>query len=308
MTLSLASVTSSGIVLTADSRQTYVNNARMTKIGTDNAVKVFQLSKNVGMVISGRAFFKDSKDVLKDTGWFVDQFRKTIPKNNSWSVRQIAEKLNEYFVKIYVEPEAQRIQDDLNTQIIAQGGTNPKFDRDKLTIKYTFTDKDGKVINNSFIIDAIHCIVAGYDNDEVGKAYLTMVPDGPSIERNTESGGPLWIGQTDIVGRVIKGHGWEINQLGFVSSAKAAGQNIDAELAKLEYIINWGTMTLQDAIDLCILLTRMTESIQRFSDGTVMYPGGITGVGGHINVATITPLGGFKWIDKKELKAEEPKQ
>jgi hypothetical protein len=35
---------------------------------------------------------------------------------------------------------------------------------------------------------------------------------------------------------------------------------------------------LQDAIDFNILITRATESIQRFSDGTVFAPGGITGL------------------------------
>jgi hypothetical protein len=32
-----------------------------------------------------------------------------------------------------------------------------------------------------------------------------------------------------------------------------------------------------------------------------MYPGGITGVGGAINVASITPDGGFQSISKREL-------
>jgi hypothetical protein len=60
-------------------------------------------------------------------------------------------------------------------------------------------------------------------------------------------------------------------------------------------------MTLQDSIDFCVLMTRITESVQRFSDGTTMTPGGITGVGGAINIAKITPDGGFEWIRHKEL-------
>jgi hypothetical protein len=35
-----------------------------------------------------------------------------------------------------------------------------------------------------------------------------------------------------------------------------------------------------------------------------MNPGGITGVGGPIDVATITSGEGFKWISKKEVAVE----
>ena len=73
---------------------------------------------------------------------------------------------------------------------------------------------------------------------------------------------------------------------------------------KLEYVINWATITLQDAIDFCVLMTRTTESIQRFSDGTFLAPGGITGVGGEIDIAVITPEKGFAWLKKKKLKSE----
>lgn len=68
MTLSITSITTSGIALTVDSRQTYFNQARMTRIGTDNAVKLFKLNKEMGVVIAGRAFFSDSKGAPKNTG------------------------------------------------------------------------------------------------------------------------------------------------------------------------------------------------------------------------------------------------
>jgi len=76
------------------------------------------------------------------------------------------------------------------------------------------------------------------------------------------------------------------------------------QLNKLEYIMNWGTITLQDAIDFCVLMTRTTESIQRFSDGTILKPGGIPGVGDEIDVAVITPREGFRWLKEKKLTAE----
>jgi len=51
-------------------------------------------------------------------------------------------------------------------------------------------------------------------------------------------------------------------------------------------------------------MTRTTENIQRFSDGTVLSPSGITGVGGEIDIAVITPEKGFVWLKQKKLKSE----
>jgi len=301
MTLSLACLTSSGIVLSADSRQTYRNNANMTRIGTDSAFKLFQLSSKVGIVIAGRAFFPDGKGVLKNTGWYIEEFkRSSLPANGS--VKEIASALNDYLVSAFLDPEVVRLHEGLTSNILAAGGKDVVFKaREKLSVPYSYTDKDGKAIENQWSIDTISFIVAGYDSDGIGRAYLTIVPEGPAIERTTESGAPLWIGQTDIVARILKGYGWEINALEFVKDARSQGKKVDDELNKMEYLFNWGTMTLQDAVDFCVLMTRMTEGIQRFSDGTVMNPGGIPGVGGHVNVATITSDEGFQWINKRNL-------
>src|SRR5579863_2195769 len=292
MTLSLACLTSSGIVLSADSRQTYQNKANMTRIGTDNAFKLFQLSDNVGVVIAGRAFFPDAKGVFKNTGWYIEEFKRTsLPSGGS--VKEVADALNAYFVSAFLDPEVVRLQAGLTQSILGEGGKDIVFKpRDKLAVPYSYVNKEGQNVEKSWSIDTITFIVAGYDADGVGRASFAIVPDGPTHERNTEYGGPLWIGQTDVLARIIKGFNWELNALEFVKEARAQGKKVDEELSKLEYLINWGTMTLQDAVDFCVLMTRMTEGIQRFSDGTAMNPGGIPGVGGHVNVATITPADG----------------
>ena len=301
MTLALTSVTSSGIVLTADSRQTYRNNAGMTRIGTDNATKLFELNRNTGAVISGRAFFQDKVNNFKDTGWFINEFKNSVLKDQQWSVKQIAEELNKYLTTEFLLPEETRIKDLLAAQVQLEGGTDFQSSRSGFTIDYSYKDQAGADAKKQWFIESISFTVAGYDTDGVGNAYLTTVPDGPWFDRSTVAGGVLWLGQTDVVLRITKGFSWELSELDFVRVAKANGVQVDQELNKLEYIINWGILPLQDAIDLCILLTRTTESIQRFSDGTVMHPGGITGVGGHINVASITPGRGFEWINKRDL-------
>ena len=78
-------------------------------------------------------------------------------------------------------------------------------------------------------------------------------------------------------------------------------QEVEKQLNNLEYSINWGAMTLQDAIDFSVLAIETTSAIQRFSDGIKADPGDVPGVGGAIDVLVITP-DKAEWIQKKELK------
>jgi len=309
MTLSLATITTSGIVLTTDSRQTYRNKAGMTRIGSDSAMKLFQLNDRVGVAIAGRAFLSDVNGVTKNIGWFIEEFKKKELKEKL-SVKEIAQKLNDYLSGIFVDKEMTQLENQIKEEIKKQEGTDLKIkDRDGLLLPYSYKAKGGQVKEDTgSILDTIYLVVAGIDNDLTGRAYSVYIPKGVIAEKDTKTGGVMWIGQTDVLVRIIKGFTPEIGVLDFVKEAinkdKTAAEK---QLNQLEYLINWGTMTLQDAIDFGILITRTTESIQRFSDGTVLSPGGITGVGGDIDVAVITPEKGFVWLKKKQLIAEDQK-
>ena len=119
--------------------------------------------------------------------------------------------------------------------------------------------------------------------------------------------GASWIGQIDVVSRIVLGFDGRIGNLPFVNtSAQNIGQDeINKQLRGLEYVIQWGTMTLQDAIDFCVLMIQTTSAIQRFSDGVQGDPGDMPGVGGPVDVAVITPNKGFVWINKKNLSVGE---
>jgi hypothetical protein len=276
----------------------------MIRIGTDNAVKLFQLSKNAAVVIAGRAFFPDSNGVFKNAGWFIEEFRKTsLEQTVAIPVKDIATKLTDYLLHQFIEPEEGRVKTFLNAQVATEGGTDLDFSpRQGFQINYSFT-KAGSRVNRQFFIETLSFIVAGYDPDAVGRAYFVMVPNQPeeNLSRNTQAGGLLRIGQDDVVTRIINGWAPETMSIPFVQTARDSGVNVIEELNKAMYVISWGTMTLQDSIDFCVLMTRITESAQRFSDGTTMAPGGITGVGGAINIAKITPDCAFEWIRRKEL-------
>ena len=308
MTLSLATITTSGIVLTTDSRQTYRNKAGMIRIGSDSAMKLFQVNDRVGVVIAGRAFLSDANGVTKNISWFIEEFKKKELKEKL-SVKEIAQKLNDYLSGIFIDKEMTQLENQIKEEVKKQEGTDLKIkDRDGNLLPYSYKAKDGKTIENVGSIDTVNLVVAGIDNDLTGRACSVHIPKGVILEKDTKTGGAMWIGQTDVLVRIVKGFAPEIGVLDFVKEATSKDKvATEKQLNRLEYLINWGTMTLQDAIDFGILITRTTESIQRFSDGTFLSPGGITGVGGDIDVAVITPEKGFVWLNKKQLTAEDRK-
>jgi len=257
MTLALVALTPDGIVLTADSRQTYINRAQASRIGTDNAKKLFKLSDKVGIVVAGNAFALDSKNQLKNISWFVEEFKKEWLKNSRiTSIKTIAKKFKKYL-------------------------------------------EGNNIVGVSFI-------VAGNEPNGSGKAYLVLngIEIDDTLSRNTQDGGFLRIGQDDVVTRIMNGRSSVLMNVEFVKNAIDSGIDVNDQLAPMHYVVNWGTITLQDAVDFCVLMTRITENMQRFSDGTFMNPGGVPGVGGAIDVATITDAG-FLWLQKKELSVVE---
>lgn len=308
MTLAISTLTSSGIVLTADSRQTYRNQAGAVRIGSDSASKLFKLTEACGVAISGPAFLVEN-NLLKEVGFFVERFAET-EDLAALSIREIADKLNKYLGSIFTADVNKKL-DALKKHV--EGDVN-KVEGKELQfaavienrLPYSYKDKDGKTVSKEWWIDAIQLLVAGIDSDRIGRAYSVAVPKGITADRDTQQCGAMWMGQTDVLMRIVKGYAPEINQIDLIKDARSVDSaNVDAQLNKLEYIINWGTITLQDAVDFCVLMTRTTENIQRFSDGTFMTPGaGITGVGGEIDVAVITPARGFAWLKQKKLKTE----
>jgi hypothetical protein len=305
MTLAIAVLTSSGIVITADSRQTYWNKKGAPRIGSDSAMKLFKLTDSCGVAISGRAFLSEDKQPPKDAGSFIDRFAKS-EKLDGMATKDIAERLNKYLAGIFVARETEALKKRIEQEVTKTGDGDLKFVASKdHTVPYTFKDKGGAVVSKTGAIETIHMIVAGIDADKIGRAYSVFVPKGINTEKNTDQCGAIWVGQTDVLVRIVKGHAPEIGNIAFVKDALAKDeQGIKDQLNQIEYIINWGAITVQDAMDFCVLMTRTTESIQRFSDGTILSPGGITGVGGQIDIAVLTPEHGFQWLKKKQLMVE----
>ena len=263
MTLAISVVNPEGIVVAGESRQTFTM-AGVPRIGSDSARKVFDLTDGIVAATVGWAFLRPQGAATpRSISSLIEDFRATIAPNAS--VQAVAQGLYTYFDAIY-------------QWHVGQGYDQPV--------------PVGQV--------ALQFFVGGYDQAaRVGQLFQCNVPGGALLARDTNNPGAQWIGQVDVVSRIIKGWDPRIMTLGFVQQAGQAAQ----QLASLEYLINWPAITLQDAIDFAVAMIQITTSIQRFTSGIQMSPGDVPGVGGPIDIALARPAQQLTWVRRKELHA-----
>ena len=267
MSLCISVVTPEGIVMAGESRQTQVI-AGVNRIGSDNAIKVFDLTDTVLVSTAGWAFLKpQAATISKNISSLVEDFKPTIPVGSN--VATIAGLLWTHFNTIYQEHIAQ-----FPASAVPAGQT------------------------------ALSFVVAGYDSgSQVGTLFLVEVPSATApaaAVRTTNNPGPWWIGQTDVVARIINGYDPRALNLAFVQAANQAGA-ASTQLNGLLYAVYYNTMTLQDAIDFAVGMIKITITIQRFTAGITTQPGAVAGVGGPIDVAVVRPGKNISWIARKEL-------
>ncbi len=311
MSLVINATTPEGIVVAADSRQTYRNRKGMARIGSDNAKKLFRLNKRISVAITGLAFLPED-GILKNLSKFIDQFKRETDVEKL-DVEEAAKKLEYLFNKKYhwtdqLSPE--KIKENFKKQGYEVLELKPQKD----SVKFKLKSANGQIRDGVVSVDKINLLVSGFNDDGSHQVYTCGVPGEVELKRDSrlkgKEYGATWLGQIDVVSRIVLGWDGRIGNLNFVKEAmqKYGQAEISKELRNLEYDIQWGTMTLQDAIDFCILMIKITSAIQRFSDGIVADPGAIPGVGGFIDVAAITPDKGFFWIQKKQFKTDNKEE
>jgi len=310
MSLAINTTTPEGIVLAADSRQSFRNRKGMARIGSDNASKLFQLNKRIGVAVTGLAFLPEG-GIMKNISKFIEEFRRKTDVEKL-DVKDAAEKLHYLFNKKYNWQERlDKLPEKIREDLQRQGCEVAEIKKEQYAVKFSFKDPKGNLKNGVAGVDVINFLVAGYNKDGSHEVYTCYIPGEIQKKRDSkEKGkeyGASWIGQIDVVSRIVLGWDGRIGNIKFVNeAAKNYGQEeINRQLRNLEYVIQWGTMTLQDAIDFCVLMVQTTSAIQRFSDGIAADPGDMPGVGGAVDVAVITPDKGFVWINKKKLKVGE---
>lgn len=306
MSLVINTTTLEGLVIAADSRQSYRNRIGASRIGSDNAQKLFRITERIGIGITGLAFIP-IKGVLKNVSFFIEEFCQSNDIQNM-NVFDVAQGLQRKFTEVYnIEEQFQNVENNLRKDLLSQGCTNIKFSRLLNRLSFSF-DLHGKSETKNVFIDQLNMLVAGFNLDMSHEVYVCNLPGDVQKKRDSKSPnlefGATWIGQSDLVSRIILGFDPRIGNLVSIKNliAQMGNDRLLQELRNLEYSIQWGTMTLQDAIDFSDLMIRTTSAIQRFSDGIVAEPGDMPGVGGEVDIAVITKKEGFKWINKKNIK------
>lgn len=319
MSLTLCVTTPDGIVLAADSRQSYRNPAGAGRINSDTATKLFNCGEHIGITVTGPAIIVDQTDPSKAArgiGSYINDFVAQF--KGKQTVGNVAEKLRKYLLEVFKpELELANLEQGVRAEIAKMGGQilSKKEWPNGQGLTINFKDKSGKPATAQAGIAPLTLTIAGYDEDEKEgskmSVYLVEIPGETTHRRQhgtSEQYGATWTGQTDVVQRIIKGTDPKIGALPFIEPAvkQIGDEEVRNQLNGLEYRINWAAMTLFDAVAFVTLMIKTTEAIQKFSDGTLMSPGDIPGVGGDVDVAVIKPGEGFFWHKRKELGLVKP--
>ena len=152
-------------------------------------------------------------------------------------------------------------------------------------------------------------LVGGYDdNAPYGRVFELFIPTVPDPKEHwPEPGqfGMVWGGQREFTDRLITGFDAQVPAIAQEilgldqAQTDSLGQNLKS---RLQAQIPFAFLPLQDCVDLSILLIRTTIAVQNWVLG-VRGVGG-RGVGGPIDVATITRMNGFKPIQQKSITGE----
>ena len=142
-------------------------------------------------------------------------------------------------------------------------------------------------------------LIGGFDKGApYGKVFKVNIPSNPvPEEQNAGLFGVTWGGQLEYTTRLIKGFDPQLpsvvqNFLGLTDEQRTAlKDHLEGELASR---IPYPFLPLQDCVDLSIFLIRTTMEIQSWIVG-------VRGVGGAIDVATITRTDGFKPVQRKTI-------
>jgi hypothetical protein len=148
-------------------------------------------------------------------------------------------------------------------------------------------------------------LIGGYDADAVyGKVFDVFIPNRPNpTEQLVNDFGVLFGGQREFVDRLLRGYDVRVPQLiaSELNLDAAAQTAMMAKLNEMAAVIPYQFLPLQDCVDLSVFLIRTTINLQTWQIG-------IRGVGGAIDIATITRAQGFKPLKQKTVKVVTHRQ
>ena len=305
MTLIINIVTPEGIIMASDSRQSERNLKQFTRISTNSANKIFSLNNQVVVGTAGLAFFADNTGIRKNVSEYIENFKK---ENNlqNLTVDEISEMLQEYINKQYPwEKQLDISAQQLEIEAERNGEKILSLERKDDSIDFKIKQPSGRIKEGHLNIEPVNLLVSGYNSDGTCETYEINSPGKRIIKRRNNEYGCTWLGQGDVVSRLILGYDSNLFKIPTIKMMnKKSSEDLRSQIHGLEYYIQWSLLTLQDAADLAVFLIKSTSFIQRSADGISMDIGDIKGVGGPIDVVLITK-DGIKWINKKEVTFSE---
>jgi hypothetical protein len=257
-----------GVVVAADSRTTLANH-RMLRVGSDFTHKVFE-SGRVAVATYGDAFV-GGRSIASHMAEFA-----VVHSGNCEQPGPTAQRLADFFGDRY-DRQASDDPDDVSPPAIA----------------------------------ALGFLVGGYDAAGVGEAWEVVLPDRivERIATTTEGGGAAWRGQSDVITRMVRGSDLELlERLASAHQLQRELHSLTPLLDACTYRIPFDSMNLQDGIDFAVLCIRTTIDVQRLTLGPVAtlpefsWPG----VGGPVEIATVTAPAGFAWVQRTKVQGERP--
>ena len=147
-------------------------------------------------------------------------------------------------------------------------------------------------------------LVGGYDEGApYGRLFECFVPTAPKPKEQhlgSDQFGMVWGGQREFTDRIIAGFDGQLPGIvqGILGLNDHQRDDLGTQLKdRLQANIPFAFLPLQDSVDLSILLIRTTIAVQN-------WVAGVRGVGGPIDVATITRTAGFTPVQQKSITGE----
>ena len=146
-------------------------------------------------------------------------------------------------------------------------------------------------------------VVGGFDD---GQPYGTIlefyIPSRPTpvIKHAPGAFGMNWGGQRETVDRIVQGYDGALPEIAKqeLGLTDAQRDQLVTALGRLQMQLPLQAMALQDCVDLAIFFIRTTIAAQRLMVT-------VRGVGGPIDVATVTRQNGLSFVQRKSIVGED---
>lgn len=303
MTLIINITTPEGIVMASDSRQTLKNPKQMTRVSTNYANKLFAINERIIVGTAGLAFFADESGIQRSVSKYVDDFCYSNDLKDI-SVNEVALQLHKFISDKYPwKQQLDAIEEQLKNDVNKNGDQLVSIQRNNGSINFEIRRQNGNTEKGQLNVEPINLLVTGVNRDGSYETYELISPGSVVKKRGADEYGGTWIGQGDVVSRMILGYDGKMLNIPIFQKILSthSQQDVLRQLQGIEYNIPWPLLTMQDAVELAVFLIKSTSIIQRYADGISMDGGDIQGVGGPIDVAIITKNKGVEWIRHKQI-------